>query len=83
MARTMLKEHNLPTHFWGDAVNTACYVLNRVSVRPLLLKTPYELWNGRAPKISNFRVFSCKFYILNTRDHLGKFDAKSDEGIFL
>ena len=83
MARTMLKEHKLPTHFWGDAVNTTCYVLNRVSIRPLLLKTPYELWNGRVPKISYFRVFGCKCFILNTRDYLGKFDAKSDEGIFL
>ena len=30
-----------------------------------------------------FRVFESKCYILNDRENLGKFDAKSDEGIFL
>ena len=30
-----------------------------------------------------FRVFGSKCYILNDRENLGKFDAKSDEGIFL
>ncbi|CAL9196629.1 unnamed protein product [Musa hybrid cultivar] len=49
MARTMLNEHNLPKYFWAEAVNTACYILNRVLVRPLLTKTPYELWNNKKP----------------------------------
>ena len=30
-----------------------------------------------------FRVFGSKCYILNDRENLGKFDAKSDECIFL
>ena len=60
MARTMLKEHSLPTYFWCEAVNTACYVQNRVLMRPFLNKTPYELWHGKTPKISYFRVFGCK-----------------------
>ena len=46
-------------------------------------KTPYELWNNRKPKISYLRVFGCKCFILNTKDNLGKFDSKADEGIFL
>ncbi|KAH9698132.1 hypothetical protein KPL71_023896 [Citrus sinensis] len=29
MARTMLNENSLPKYFWAEAVNTACYVLNR------------------------------------------------------
>ena len=44
MARTMLNENSLPKYFWAEAVNTACYVLNRVLIRPNLNKTPYELW---------------------------------------
>ena len=46
-------------------------------------KTSYELWNNRKPKISYLRVFGCKCFILNTKDNLGKFDSKADEGIFL
>nr|GEV21314.1 putative ribonuclease H-like domain-containing protein [Tanacetum cinerariifolium] len=33
----------LPTTFWAEAVNTACYVLNRVLVTKPQNKTPYEL----------------------------------------
>ncbi|KAL5563974.1 hypothetical protein UlMin_033721 [Ulmus minor] len=83
MARTLLNENNLPKYFWGEAVHTSCYVLNRVSIRPILKKTPYELWKGKKPNISYFKVFGCKCFILNQKDDLGKFDSKSDVGIFL
>ena len=83
MARTMLNENALPKYFWAEAVNTACYVLNRVLIRPNLNKTPCELWKHRKPNIGYFKVFGCKCFILNTKDNLGKFDPKSDVGIFL
>jgi hypothetical protein len=83
MSRTMLNEHNLPQYFWVEAVNTACYVINRTIIRNTLNKTPYELWNNRKPNIRYFKVFGCKCFVLNDKDNLGKFDAKSGEGIFL
>ncbi|KAK8936006.1 hypothetical protein KSP39_PZI013951 [Platanthera zijinensis] len=83
LARTMLAEFSLPRSFWAEAVNTASYVMNRVMLRPLLKRTPYELYFDRKPSVSYFRVFGCPCYILNTKDHLGKFDEKSDLGIFL
>ena len=83
MARTMLHEYNLPLYFWAEAVNTSCYISNRVFKRPILNKTSYELWNNRKPKISYLRVFGCKCFILNTKDNLEKFDFKADERIFL
>ena len=46
-------------------------------------KTPYELWYGKQPKISYFKVFGCKCFILIMNDHLHKLDAKVDKGIFL
>ncbi|GJX07952.1 putative ribonuclease H-like domain-containing protein [Tanacetum coccineum] len=45
-ARTMLANSLLPIPFWADAVNTACYVLNRVLVTKPQNKTPYELLIG-------------------------------------
>ncbi|KAH9657810.1 Integrase catalytic domain-containing protein [Citrus sinensis] len=83
MARTMLNENALPKYFWAEVVNTTCYVLNRVLIRPHLNKTPYELWKDRKPNIGYFKVFGCKCFVLNTKDNLGKFDPKSDVGIFL
>ena len=52
-------------------------------IRPHLNKTPYELWKDRKPNIGYFKVFGCKCFILNKKDNLGKFDPKSDVGIFL
>ena len=72
-----------PLYFWAEAVSTSCYISNRVFKRPILNKTSYELWNNRKPKISYLRVFGYKCFILNTKDNLGKFDSKADEGIFL
>jgi len=84
LARTLLNETNLPKYFWADTVSTTCYVLNRVLIRPILKKTPYELFKGRKPNISHLKVFGCKCFILNNeKDNLGKFDSKADEGIFL
>ncbi|KAH9697749.1 Integrase catalytic domain-containing protein [Citrus sinensis] len=83
MVRTMLNENSLPKYFWAEAVNTVCYVLNRVLIRPKLNKTSYELRKNRKPNIGYFKVFGCKYFILNTKDNLGKFDPKSDVGIFL
>jgi len=80
----MLNENSLPKYFWTDAVNTACYVLNRVLIRPILKKTPYELFKGRRPILSHLKVFGCKCFILNIgKESLGKFDAKADECVFL
>ena len=42
MARTMLNENNLLKYFWAEVVNTTCYVLNRVLLRPIFKKTSYE-----------------------------------------
>ena len=84
MARTMLCENNLPKYFWAEATNTACYIINRVMIRPILNKTPYEILKSKKPIISYFHPFGCKCFVLNNgKDNLGKFDAKSDEAIFI
>ncbi|GJR37866.1 putative ribonuclease H-like domain-containing protein [Tanacetum coccineum] len=82
-ARTMLADSFLPNTFWAEAVSTACYVLNRVLVTKPHNKTPYELVTGKIPIISYIRPFGCHVTILNTIDHLGKFDGKLDEGFLV
>jgi len=84
LARTMLNESSLPKYFWADAGSTSCYVMNRVHIRPILKKTPYELFNGRKPNISHLKVFGCSCFVLNNgKERLGKFDEKADLGIFM
>ncbi|GKB30108.1 putative ribonuclease H-like domain-containing protein [Tanacetum coccineum] len=48
-----------------------------------LIETPYELFLGRKPALGFMRPFGCPITILNTIDHLGKFDGKADEGFFI
>ncbi|GJZ22258.1 ribonuclease H-like domain-containing protein [Tanacetum coccineum] len=79
-ARTKLADSKLPTTFWAEAVNIACYMQNRVLVVKPHKKTPYELLYGRTPTLSFMRPFGCPVTILNTIDHLGKFNGKADEG---
>ena len=64
-------------------MNTSCHIDNKIYVRVGMKRTTYEIWNGKKPKAKYFRVFRSKCYILNDRENLGKFDAKSDESIFL
>ncbi|GJU77133.1 putative ribonuclease H-like domain-containing protein [Tanacetum coccineum] len=79
----MLTDSKLPITFWAKAVNTACYVQNRVLVVKPHNKTPYELFRGRTPALDFMRPFGCHVTILNTLDYLGKFDGKSDDGFFV
>ncbi|GKB02211.1 putative ribonuclease H-like domain-containing protein [Tanacetum coccineum] len=76
-------DSKLPTTFWAEAINTVCYVQNRVLVTKPHNKTPYELFLGRKPALGFMRPFGCPVTILNTIDHLGKFDGKADEGFFV
>jgi len=53
----MLIASGFPRYFWVEALNTSCYVINRCMIRPILNKTPYELFKGRKPNIIHLRVF--------------------------
>ncbi|GKC50752.1 putative ribonuclease H-like domain-containing protein [Tanacetum coccineum] len=79
----MLADSKLPTTFWTKAVNTVCYVQNRVLVVKPHNKTSYELFRGRTPSLSFMKPFGCHVTILNTLDHLGKFDGNSNDIFFV
>ncbi|GJR77235.1 retrovirus-related pol polyprotein from transposon TNT 1-94, partial [Tanacetum coccineum] len=82
-ARTMLNGLVLSKHFWTKAVRIACYTQNRSIIVKRYDKTPYEIFREMIPDISYFHVFGCLVFINNHKDHLGKFDAKADDGYFL
>ncbi|KAK1613689.1 hypothetical protein QYE76_019206 [Lolium multiflorum] len=70
MARTMLDEFKSPYNFWGEAISTAIHYSNRLFLRPLHNKTPYELITGNKPKVMYFRVFGCKCMVKNKKKSL-------------
>jgi hypothetical protein len=83
MARTMLDEYKIPDQFWAEAINTACYSINRLYLHWILKKTSYELLTGKKPNISYFRVFGSKCFILIKRGRNSKFAPKAVEGFLL
>nr|GEU96354.1 ribonuclease H-like domain-containing protein [Tanacetum cinerariifolium] len=56
--RTMLVDSFLPITFWAEAVNTACYVLNRILVTKPQNKIPYELLTrDKIEKNTDFKTY--------------------------
>jgi transposase InsO family protein len=76
MAMTMLDEYKTPDRFWAEAINTACYSINRLYIHRILKKTSYELLTGKNPNVSYFRVFGSKCFILIKRGRKSKFAPK-------
>ncbi|GKE00034.1 retrovirus-related pol polyprotein from transposon TNT 1-94 [Tanacetum coccineum] len=60
MSRTMLNEQSLPQKFWCNAIDTLTYILNRILIRAILGKTPYEILRDRKPTLGYFRGFGSK-----------------------
>ena len=83
IARTLINEYGLPQYLWAEAINTSCYISNRVYFCKNTSKTPFKIYYLRKPNVSYFKVFSCKCFILNTKDNLENFDVKSSEAIFV
>ena len=83
-ARTMLSEAQLPTYFWAEVVNTACFTQNISLINKSENLTPFQLFKGKKPSVSFLHVFGCKCYELrNQGENLGKFEAKADDAIFV
>jgi hypothetical protein len=64
MARTMLDEYKTSDWFWAEAINTACYSINRLYLHRILKKTSYELLTGKKPNVYYFRVLGANALFL-------------------
>ena len=76
----MMSFATLPVSFWGLALETACYILNNVPSKSVT-KIPYEIWSGRAPKLSHLRVWGCPAYV--KRLMTDKLGSRSDRYNFV
>lgn len=79
----MQLEYFVVKPFWSKAASTTCFIHVRVLIHHVCKFTPFELWYSKKPKIHYFHVLGSPCYVLNTQDNLDKFDAKSDNAIFL
>lgn len=80
--RPMLAASALPKYLWADAVVTANYVRNRSPVSGQD-KTPYELFFGTRPDVSNLRIFGARAYALTPKPLRSKLEDTSEPGRFI
>lgn len=55
--RCLLFTSGLPNTFWGEALSTAAYLINRSPSTAINFKCPEEVWSGRKPGLSHLRIF--------------------------
>ena len=81
--RTMILEMGLPHGLWGELITTACVIRNITPVSGQAL-TPSEMWLGKKPCISTFRVIGCKVFCLVEKSKRGgKWGAVAWEGVLV
>eukprot|EP00253_Pinus_taeda_P025979 PITA_25979 len=79
----MLSGANSGQELWAEAVEIACYLVNRSPSSALEDKTPQEVWTGKKPSLSHLRVCGCDAYIHVLKEKRTKLDSKSEKCIFI
>ena len=80
MVRSMMSLTDLPLSFWGYALETAAFKLNRAPCKSVEM-TPYEMWFGKKPKLSFLKVWGCDAYV--KKFHPDKLKPKLEKCVFI
>ena len=80
MVRSMMSLTDLPLSFWGYALETATFTLNRAPSKSVET-TPYELWFGKKPKLSFLKVWGCDAYVKKLQPD--KLEPKAEKCVFI
>ena len=76
----MMSHSDLPLSFWGYALETAAFTLNRVLSKSVV-KTPYEMWTGKSPSLSFLKIWGYEVFVKRLQSD--KLAPKSDKCIFV
>jgi len=79
----MLKAMKVPAKFWGEAVLTAVYVLNRSPTKSLSGKPPFEAWQKKKPNVSHLRTFGYVAHVKHNGPGLSKLADRSSKMVFI
>ena len=82
LTNAMLIESGAPLNLWGEAILTACHVLNRVPNKKTKL-TPFVLWKGHKPNLGYFKVWGCLAFVRLTDPKIPKLGVRATTCAFL
>ena len=71
---------DLPKSFWGYALETVVYILNRVPSKSVEV-IPYEIWTNKKPYLSYMKIWGCPAFVKRTISY--KLEARSDKCLFV
>jgi hypothetical protein len=80
MVRSMMSQTNLPLSFYGYALETTAFTLNRVPNKSIE-RTPYEIWTGKYLRLPFLKDWGCEAYVKRLMSD--KFTPKSDKYFFV
>ena len=80
MVRSMMSQADLPISFWGYALETAAFLLNRTPTKTVE-KTPYEVWTGTEPNLSFLKIWGCVAHVKKLTSD--KLESKSAVCLFV
>ena len=80
MVRSMMSHADLPPSFWGYALETSAFTLNRCPSKSVE-KTSYEMWTGKVPNLSSLKMWGSDAYV--KRMFTDKLGPKSDKCFFV
>ena len=83
MARSMLVAKHLSNEYWGEAITTAIYIMNRCSTKSVKNKVPQEAWTGMNHSVSHLKVFCWVAYAHVPDELRRKLDKKAQKCIFV
>ena len=78
--RCMLLPTGLSKRFWGEALMTATYLINRSPCVPLGGKCPEVVFSNKSLNLNHLRVFGCAAFAHHAGD---KLDSRSKKCVFL
>ena len=76
----MMSFTDLPLSFWGYALETTAFTLNRAPSKSVEM-TPYELWFGKKPKLLFLKVWGCDTYVKRLQPD--KLEPKLEKCVFI
>ena len=83
VTRALFFQSNLPLHYWADCVMCAAHIINRMPLKPIRHKTPYEVLQGIKPDFSMLKAFGCLCFASTLRKDRTKIDAREEPCIFI
>jgi len=82
-AKCLIFNSRLEKKFWAEAISTSAYIVNRTPTKSLDYKTPYQMWTGKKPNLSNMKIFGCSAMVHVPKENRQKWDSKAIKMIFV